>query len=208
LTDGRALAHAAQNDKDQDVRLAAVKCLTDQEALVRVAQNDKEEIVRTAAIERVTDERLLADIVMYSKYPQVTALERVTDQGLLADVAKTGCPTSMAVLGRVTQYRLAEIAKHGADEGVRNWARYSVKDEYLQADIAKYDEEVRTTCPECRQGNGDRRGWEGCMCKKCGKEKHQYSFQRKTMSAGLGCCAYRHYVCRICGKDKAEPDGI
>ena len=54
-----ALAKAAIEDSDTDVRCAAVKTLTDQAVLAKVAIEDKAAGVRKAAVERLTNQTVL-----------------------------------------------------------------------------------------------------------------------------------------------------
>jgi len=81
LTDQASLTYVAKNDKDKDIRRAAVNRLTDTDALAHVAKNDKNWRVRESAVIKLTDKALLADIAWNDKeyYVRNAAEERLED---------------------------------------------------------------------------------------------------------------------------------
>jgi len=54
----------AKNDKDKNVRKAAVQRISDyhQKVLISIAKNDEDEYVRTEAVRKITDVQILVEI--------------------------------------------------------------------------------------------------------------------------------------------------
>ncbi len=80
LTDNQ-LAKAAVENKDDHIRMAAIKRLTDQALLAQIAVGDKDPPIRQAAAERLTDKALLAKIATQDKDPAIreAAEHRLTE---------------------------------------------------------------------------------------------------------------------------------
>jgi hypothetical protein len=96
----------AINDKDGNVRLAAVKNLRSQGLLARVAVEDKDAKVRRAATQNLANKALLANIAAEDKDVEVrcSAIGQLTDQALL---------TKLAVQGSDPDVRLAALENLG-----------------------------------------------------------------------------------------------
>ena len=62
------MADIAKNDKDSDVRIAAIENLTDQNILSNFAKNDANSDVRVAAAKKITNQDLLFDIAKNGNY--------------------------------------------------------------------------------------------------------------------------------------------
>jgi DNA-directed RNA polymerase subunit RPC12/RpoP len=43
-----------------------------------------------------------------------------------------------------------------------------------------------------------------CTCTVCGATSHDWKFVQRTESAGIGCSAFMHYKCALCGEKKAD----
>jgi glyceraldehyde-3-phosphate dehydrogenase/erythrose-4-phosphate dehydrogenase len=112
------LADFAKNDKNEDMRIAAVKKLTDQSVLADFAKNDKAYNVRIAVVSKLTDQSLLADIAKNDENynVRIAVVSKLTDQSLLADIAKNDKNSNVceAAVNKLTdQSLLADFAKNG-----------------------------------------------------------------------------------------------
>jgi hypothetical protein len=91
ITNNQAyLAKVAKKDKNDVIRIQAVKRINDPALLAYFAKNDKNDLVRHTATEKLDDQVLLADIAKNDKsdYVREAAVKRLDDQVLLADYAK------------------------------------------------------------------------------------------------------------------------
>ncbi len=149
LTDRALLAKIATEDKDWQVRQAAVKNknFTDKALLAKIAGEDKEWFVRDAAAEKLASlSDILANIgrtVVGSDSP-FEMVAKTTDQALLAKIAMENktCAVRLAAVGKLTdQTTLAKIAMGDADRDVRRVAVAKITDQAALAKIAMDDED-------------------------------------------------------------------
>jgi hypothetical protein len=123
-----ALAKIAQEDKDEDVRKAAVWELTDQSLLAKVAVEAGDRNVRRAAVWKLTDQAALAKIAQEDEGGDVrqAAVDKLIDQELLAKIAQEdedGDVRQAAVDKLIDQGLLAKIAREDKNEDVRQAAK-------------------------------------------------------------------------------------
>jgi hypothetical protein len=85
LADQTLLAKIAVDDKDQDIRKAAVEKLTDQPLLAKIAIDDKDQDIRKAAVRKLTDQVALAKVVTDERDQDIryAAAGRITDADFL-----------------------------------------------------------------------------------------------------------------------------
>ena len=145
LTDMTVLADIAKNINEYGyVREAALKKLNDQAVLADIYRNDKNADIRQAAVKRLSEDHPLRQVVLASK----EEVEKLSDQALLADIAKNVADWRVreaAVKKLIDQVLLADIAKNDELWGVRMAAAEKLIDQTVAqsvyADIAKNDNE-------------------------------------------------------------------
>ncbi len=141
------LNHIAKNDKDQGIRLTAVKRITDQNTLADIAKIDKNKAIRKTAIGKITDQSIIADLLKYDdnshRFRDVT-FNSITDQNILADVAKNALynTTRKNAVEKITdQNILSNIANDDKHWSVRKAAVETITDQNILVDIAKNNTE-------------------------------------------------------------------
>lgn len=136
----KKLADIARNDKDSNVRKAAVKMLPDGHQLRQIVLASEKDV------RKITDEALLADIAKSAVDFNAgkLAVKKLSDQTLLADIAMSaawGSVAKAAIEKLTDQTVLAEIARIGRNfsNEIRMAAIKKVSDQILLAEIACTD---------------------------------------------------------------------
>ena len=154
LTDQAVLAKIVVEDKDSEIRVAAIEKLTDQAVLAKIAVEDKSfvrgyaikkltdqgllekfavdldesPVYRSAAVRNLTNQALLAKIAMEDKIDIVreAAVEKLTDQAILERIAiwDTSCGVKLAAIATLTD-PLVLWKIGGLGGGERLWRRES-----------------------------------------------------------------------------------
>lgn len=141
------LKSIATNDKDANVRIAAIKQIYDQKFLTDIAKNDKDADVRIAAIKKIRDQNVLADIAKNDKSQgvRINAVIKVNDQNVLADIAMNDIDMYVraAAVHKITnQNVLADVAMNDTKAYVRSDAIKKISDQNILINISnngKYD---------------------------------------------------------------------
>lgn len=142
------LAKIALNERDENVRDAAVLRLTDKSLLAKIAANDAAAEVRSDAARGLTDQSLLAKIAVDDPDAKVrgVAVFRLTDQSLSAKIAVNDSDSTVRSFAMVClndQALLANIAVNTPDAIIRRSAVIHLTDKSLLAKIAVNDQDAK-----------------------------------------------------------------
>lgn len=89
FTDQVLLAKIMREDKDWDVKFAAIRKLTDQTLLAQLAVEAEDVNVRNLAVEKVTSQTILAQVAVEDEHSSTRyiAVDKLTDQAVLTKIA-------------------------------------------------------------------------------------------------------------------------
>jgi len=137
----RELAKIAVEDKDANVRRAAVAKVTDQSLLAKIVLEDSNVGVRSAAVINLTDQALLAKVALEGTDASArrTTVSKLSDQTLLARIAQEDQDAAVrrAAVAKLTdQSVLSKSALQDKDAGVRGSAMSKLTDQALLAKVA------------------------------------------------------------------------
>jgi len=134
----------AIEDKDPNVRFAAIDKINNQELLAKIALEDKDTLVSYAAIEKLSSQTLIAKVALKSTkwWAREIAVIKLNDQEVLAKVAIGDEETLVrkAAVDKLTsQTIISKVAFNEKDPDIRKVAVKKLTEQSELAKIAEYD---------------------------------------------------------------------
>ena len=158
VTDQQVLAKIACSDVDERIRGLAVRKLDNHEqaVLCEIAQNEANNEVRLAAVEKVVDQQVLAKVARADVDARIRniAVRKLDnhEQAVFCEIAQNEANNEvrLAAVGKVmNQQVLAKIAREDQDVGIRGLAarKLDARDQVLLCEIAQNEtnNEIRAT---------------------------------------------------------------